>query len=280
MVFKNLNFDSMLYLLTIFVDSQDHSIHKSITIFLISFFSNTFSAISGGGAGLFQLPALILSGVPYYQALASHKLATVSLGIGGSLRNYKSLRKDIYIAVQILIFGLPGVIFGASLVEFISEQYLYLTLGVFSILLAFYSFIRSDLGLTSVNNNLNLTHKIRFLIFIFFIGILNGSISSGTGLLVTILLIKTFGIDFLRAISLTFFTVGIFWNFTGAIYLSKIGTVPQNILFLLLIGSFAGGYFGAHLSKLKGNELVKKTFTTVCLLVGISLLIKSIKTFF
>ena len=279
MVFKNLNFDSMLYLLTIFVDSQDHSIYKSITIFLISFFSNTFSAISGGGAGLFQLPALILSGVPYYQALASHKLATVALGIGGSLRNYKSLRNDIYIALQILIFGLPGVIFGASLVEFISEQYLYLTLGVFSILLAFYSFIRSDLGLTSVNNNLIFIHKIRFLIFIFFIGILNGSISSGTGLLVTILLIKTFGIDFLRAISLTFFTVGIFWNFTGAIYLSKIGTVPQNILFLLLIGSFAGGYFGAHLSKLKGNELVKKTFTTVCLLVGISLFIKSIKTF-
>ena len=279
MVFKNLNFDSMLYLLTIFVDSQDYPIYKSITIFLISFFSNTFSAISGGGAGLFQLPALILSGVPYYQALASHKLATVALGIGGSLRNYKSLRNDIYIAVQILIFGLPGVIFGASLVEFISEQYLYLTLGVFSILLAFYSFIRSDLGLTSVNKNLNLTHKIRFLIFIFFIGILNGSISSGTGLLVTILLIKTFGIDFLRAISLTFFTVGIFWNFTGAIYLSKIGTVPQNILFLLLIGSFAGGYFGAHLSKLKGNVLVKKTFTTVCLLVGISLFIKSIMSF-
>ena len=279
MVFKNLNFDSMLYLLTIFLDSQDHSIYKTITIFLISFFSNTFSAISGGGAGLFQLPALILSGVPYYQALASHKLATVALGIGGSLRNYKSLRNDIYIAVQILIFGLPGVIFGASLVEFISEQYLYLTLGVFSILLAFYSFIRSDLGLTSVNNNLNFFHKIRFLILIFFIGILNGSISSGTGLLVTILLIKTFGIDFLRAISLTFFTVGIFWNFTGAIYLSKIGTVPQNILFLLLIGSFAGGYFGAHLSKLKGNVLVKKTFTTVCLLVGISLFIKSIMSF-
>ena len=279
MVFKNLNFDSMLYLLTIFVDSQDHSIYKSITIFLISFFSNTFSAISGGGAGLFQLPALILSGVPYYQALASHKLATVALGIGGSLRNYKSLGNDIYIAVQILIFGLPGVIFGASLVEFISEQYLYLTLGVFSILLAFYSFIRSDLGLTSVNNNLNLTHKIRFLIFIFFIGILNGSISSGTGLLVTILLIKTFGIDFLRAISLTFFTVGIFWNFTGAIFLSKIGSVPLNIYLLLIVGSFIGGYLGAHLSKLKGNKLIKKTFTSVCLFIGISLLFKSILLF-
>ena len=269
----------MFYLLTIFLDTPVHSLYKNITIFLISFFSNTFSAISGGGAGLFQLPALILLGVPYYQALASHKLATVALGIGGSLRNYKSLKNDIYVARQILIFGLPGVIFGASMVEFISEKYLYLFLGLFSILLALYSYFRSDLGLTSVDNKLNLIHKIRFLIFIFFIGILNGSISSGTGLLVTILLIKTFGMDFLRAISLTFFTVGIFWNFIGAIFLSKIGTIQPNILLLLLIGSFAGGYFGAHLSKLKGNALIRKTFTTVCFLVGISLFIKSIMSF-
>ena len=71
----------MLYLLTTLLDSSDLSLFKSIYIFLISFLSNTFSAISGGGAGLLQLPALILSGVPYYQALASHKLATVALGI-------------------------------------------------------------------------------------------------------------------------------------------------------------------------------------------------------
>tara|TARA_B100000941_G_scaffold277453_1_gene240973 strand:+ start:93 stop:905 length:813 start_codon:yes stop_codon:yes gene_type:complete len=269
----------MLYLLTTLVDIADQSLYKSISIFLISFFSNTFSAISGGGAGLLQLPALILFGVPYYQALASHKLATVALGLGGSLRNYKSLRNDIYIAWQILIFGLPGVIFGASIVEFLSEQYLYLFLGIFSILLAVYSFFKSDLGLSSGNSKLNLNHKIRFIILIFLIGILNGSISSGTGLMVTILLIKTFEMDFLRAIGLTFFTVGIFWNFTGAIFLSKIGSVPSNILILLIIGSFAGGYIGAHFSKIKGNILIKKTFTIVCFLVGFSLLIKSIISF-
>ena len=269
----------MLYLLTTSVDNIHHSLFNGISIFLISFFSNTFSAISGGGAGLLQLPALILYGVPYYQALASHKFATVALGIGGSLRNHKTLRNDFYIASQILIFGLPGVIYGASIVEFISEQYLYLFLGIFSILLAFYSYFKSDLGLSSGNKKPNLISKIRFLIFIFLIGILNGSISSGTGLLVTILLIKTFGMDFLRAISMTFFTVGIFWNFTGAAFLTKIGSVPPNLLIFLIIGSFTGGYFGAHLSILKGNILIKKTFTIVSFLVGSSLLIKSIISF-
>ena len=157
---------------------------------------------------------------------------------------------------------------------------MYLILGIISILLAFYSFFKPDFGLSSGNNKLYLFHKIRFLILVFLIGILNGSISSGTGLLVTILLIKTFEMDFLRAISSTFFTVGIFWNFIGAVSLIRIGSVPSNILIILIIGSFTGGYFGAHLSKLNGNILIKKTFTTVCILVGISLLIKSIRSFF
>ncbi len=269
----------MPYLLSTLLGNVDHYIFKSIYIFLISFFSNTFSAISGGGAGLLQLPALILSGVPYYQALASHKLATVALGIGGSLRHYKSLGNDISVAWQILIFGLPGVILGSSIVEYISEKYLYLILGIISILLAFYSFLKPDLGLSSGNNKLDLVQKIRFSIFIFLIGILNGSISSGTGLLVTILLIKTFEMDFLRAISMTFFTVGIFWNFLGAVLLTRMGSFPLNILIVLIIGSFTGGYLGAHLSKLNGNNLIKKTFITVCIFVGISLLIKSTKSF-
>ena len=207
---------------------------------------------------------MILFGIPYYQALASHKLATVALGLGGSLKNYKLIKKEFFVAWQILIFGLPGVIFGTSIVEYISEEYLYFFLGIISILLAFYSFLKSDLGMSSVIKENNSINKIRFAISIFIIGILNGSISSGTGLLVTILLIKTFGMDFFRAVSLTFFTVGIFWNFTGAFFLSKIGTVPTNISILLIVGSFTGGFFGAHLSNLKGNSLIKKTFTLVC----------------
>ena len=265
----------MHYLSTTLINKFNYSFYEGIFIFLISFFSNAFSAISGGGAGLMQLPALILSGVPYHQALASHKLATVALGLGGSLRNYKSLNNDINIAWQILVFGLPGVIFGASIVEFISEQYLYLFLGMISILLAIYSFFKSDLGLSPENNVLNSIQKIRFLIFIFLIGIMNGSVSSGTGLLVTILLIKLYKLDFLRAVSLTFFTVGIFWNAIGAIFLSRIGFVPTNLLMILILGSFTGGFIGAHLSNLNGNKLIKNTFTIVCLLVGVSLLLKS-----
>ena len=65
----------------------------------------------------------------------------------------------------------------------------------------------------------------------------------------------------------------------GAISLSKIGIVSLNLLLILIVGSFTGGFLGAHLSKLKGNKLIKKTFIIVCFFVGISLLIKSLISF-
>ena len=260
--------------------NQNTSFLDQILIFLASLFSNLFSAIAGGGAGLIQLPTLLLFGIPYSQALASHKLATVALGLGGSLRHSKSLKNDINLVIQLLVFGIPGVLIGSLIINYLSEDLLYFFVSIISIFIGLYSFFKPNLGLISKRKKLSFQSKLKFNFLVFAIGILNGSISSGTGLLVTILLVKLIGMDFLRAISLTFLTVGIFWNATGGIALSKLATLQINILVLLIIGSFLGGYLGAHLSNLKGNKLIKNLFTSVCLLIGISLLLKSIRNLF
>ena len=260
-----------------FLDShinQDLSIVSQFIVFIISYLSNLFSSIAGGGAGLIQLPALILLGIPYYKALAIHKIATVALGIGGSIRNYKNLKKNYFIIFQLIIFGIPGVIFGTFIVKLISDEYLYLLLAIFTIILGIYSFIKPDLGLVSIQKKIDIFTILKFNSLAFIVGILNGSISSGTGLLITLLLIKTFGLDFLSSISITFLTVGIFWNAAGAIALSKIGSLPLNILSILILGSFLGGFCGAHLSNLKGNKFIKKLFTCLCFLIGLTLILK------
>ena len=254
--------------------NQDLTFVNQCIIFIISYLSNLFSSIAGGGAGLIQLPALILFGIPYYKALAVHKIATVALGIGGSIRNYKNLERNYFIIIQLLIFGIPGVILGTFIVALISEEYLYLSLAIFTIGLGIYSFIKPNLGLISIEKKIGALTYLKFNSISFIIGILNGSISSGTGLLVTILLIQTFGLDFLSSISITFLTVGIFWNAAGAIALSKIGSLPLNILTVLIIGSFLGGFCGAHLSNLKGNKFIKKLFICLCFFIGFALIFK------
>ena len=262
----------MNIIILVYYINEDLNIISQFIIFLISYLSNLFSSIAGGGAGLIQLPALILFGLPYYKALAAHKIATVALGIGGSIRNYKNLEKNYLIILQLLIFGIPGAILGTFIVKLISDEYLYLLLAIFTIILGIYSFINPNLGLISIQKKIEPFTYIKFNSIAFLIGIINGSISSGTGLLVTILLIKTFGLDFLSSISITFITVGIFWNAVGAIALSQIGLLPLNILSILILGSFLGGFSGAHLSNLKGNKFIKKLFTILCFLIGLTLI--------
>ena len=126
----------------------------------------------------------------------------------------------------------------------------------------------------SIQKKIGTSTYLKFNTLVFIIGILNGSISSGTGILVTILLIKTFGLDFLSSISITFISVGIFWNAAGAVALSKIGFIPLNILSILILGSFLGGFSGAHLSNLKGNKFIKKLFTCLCFFIGMTLIFK------
>ena len=90
-----------------------NDIISQILLGFISFLSNFISALSGGGAGLIQLPALIFFGLPFSKALATHKVASVALGFGASVPHLKKNNLQIKYAFLILISGLPGVLLGA-----------------------------------------------------------------------------------------------------------------------------------------------------------------------
>jgi len=85
---------------------------------------------------------------------------------------------------------------------------------------------------------------------LFLIGVLNGSLTSGTGLFVTLWLVRWFGLDYRRAIAYTLI-----------------------LLPALLLGSLIGGYLGAHLAIRSGNRWIKRAFEIVTLLIGVKLVI-------
>ena len=80
----------------------------------IAVVANGLSAFAGGGAGLMQLPALILLGLPFASALATHKLASVALGVGAAGRHWRASSLDPHISLLVLLAGVPGVWVGAS----------------------------------------------------------------------------------------------------------------------------------------------------------------------
>ena len=245
---------------------------EQLLIFIISLVANLFSALSGGGAGLIQLPALIFLGLPFGLALATHKVATIALGFGATARHLKENRIERDFALVMLISGVPGVIAGASFILQVPDQAAKLALGILTMGLSIYSFFSPELGQTYQLKN---RHRKGYVIggmVLFIIGILNGSLTSGTGLFVTLWLIRWFGFDYKLAVAYTLVFVGLFWNASGAITLGILGDIYWLWIPALLLGSFIGGYIGAHLSIVKGNKVIKRSFEVVTLLIGLKLI--------
>jgi uncharacterized protein len=242
-------------------------------LFLISLVANIFSAFAGGGAGLLQFPVLIFLGLPFGIALATHKVASVALGVGATIRNLREGSLQRQLTIFIISFGLPGVILGASVILFVPDRSAEIALGVLTVGLGLYSVFKPELGQKVKTFSPDVWRYAVGGLILFIIGILNGSLTSGTGLFVTLWLVQWFGMDYKRAVAHTLVLVGLFWNGSGAITLGIIGEIRWDWLPALLLGSVIGGYVGAHLAITRGNRWIKRAFEAITLAVGLKLII-------
>ncbi|MEW6416245.1 MAG: sulfite exporter TauE/SafE family protein [Pseudomonadota bacterium] len=245
---------------------------EQLILFVASLAANFFSALSGGGAGLIQFPMLIFLGLPFGVALATHKVASVALGLGATLRHLKESHLERRFSLIILGAGLPGVVLGAVTILQIPERAATLALGVLTLGLGLYSVFKPRLGLDHAPANREGWGLAGGIAGLFVVGFLNGSITSGTGLFLTLWLIRWFGLDYTRAVAYTLILCGLVWNGTGALVLGVIGTVAWHWMPALLAGSILGGYLGSHLAIRKGNLWIKRAFEIVTLLIGVKLI--------
>ncbi|MEN9897279.1 MAG: hypothetical protein RLZZ66_928 [Pseudomonadota bacterium] len=245
---------------------------EQLIVLVAALVANTFSALAGGGAGLIQFPVLLFLGLPFSVALATHKVASVALGIGATVRYLKEDMVQKQFAVFMLLVGVPAVILGSFIAIELPDTLAKKGLGLLTMSLGIYSMFQSQLGQLHTPKNQDKRGLIMGGAWLFFIGFLNGSIASGTGLFATILLVKWFGFDYKRAVAYTLIIVGLFWNGVGGVTLALISEVKWAWIPMLLIGSFVGGYLGAHLAVLKGNLWIKRGYEIVTILVGLNLL--------
>ena len=243
---------------------------------LIAVVANALSAVAGGGAGLVQLPALILLGLPFASALATHKLASVALGLGAAGRHWRASSLDPRLCLLLLLAGLPGVWIGASSVLALPDRFATAALGLLTLSLGVYSTQRPELGANDRQRQRNGLQKLIGSAILFALGVLNGSLTSGSGLFVTVWLVRWYGLSYPRAVAHTLILVGLFWNGSGALILGFSDEIHWSWVPALIVGSLVGGYLGAHLSIQKGSRIVKSVFEWLALLMGVSLLVRSL----
>lgn len=250
--------------------------NEYLVLFVVSYIANTFSAFAGGGAGLIQLPLLIFLGLPFSIALATHKVASIALGVGATIRHLRAGKLDFKFSLIILLTGLPGVVSGGFIIVRIPESMAEFSLGILTIALGVYSALKPELGQQLYQRNRTALGLIAGGMVLCFIGVLNGSLTSGTGLFVTLWLVRWFGLDYRTAVAYTLVLVGVFWNASGAITLGLLSTIQWDWLPALVLASLLGGFTGAHLAIVSKNLWIKRVFELITILVGVKLILGSI----
>ncbi|UXI01955.1 sulfite exporter TauE/SafE family protein [Photobacterium sp. TY1-4] len=247
---------------------------NTLGLLLGSLISNTLASLSGGGAGLIQFPLLIFLGLPFAIALATHKVASVALGLGAAVKHLRGGQLDWRLTGFVILAGMAGVIAGANLILFVPGRQAEAALGLLILGLGLYSVTKSSLGQHAQPRHRDTRGMLLGGIGLAAIGVLNGSLTAGSGLFVTLFLIRWFGFDYKQAVALTMISVGLFWNGIGAAAMYLAGAeIYWPWLPILLAGSLLGGYLGAHLASRKSNTLIKRCFETLTFLIGLKLLI-------
>ena len=114
-----------------------------IILFSVSFIANLFASVSGGGAGFVQFPLLILMGLPFAEALGTHKVAVIFLGVGALSKKKSEHGKfnlDRQIALLMLLIGCPAVVAGTLIVISVPSQIAEIAVGLITIAAVIYTF--------------------------------------------------------------------------------------------------------------------------------------------
>lgn len=247
---------------------------NTFALFLGSLFANTLASLSGGGAGLLQFPLLIFFGLPFSVALATHKIASVALGLGAAYTHIKNKSFSVSVAVYLICVGSIGVVIGANIVLLIPEDLAQKMLGAMILALGIYSRLKKQLGQEEVQTNRDPLGWCIGGIGLMLIGVINGSLTAGSGLLVTLFLVRWFGYSYKQAVALTMLCVGLFWNGIGGIAVAQAGApIYWPWLPVLLLGSFLGGSLGAYLTTRYSNKVIKTCFEVLTFAVGVKLLV-------
>jgi uncharacterized membrane protein YfcA len=245
---------------------------ETLELLLLGFTASFFSALAGGGAGLLQFPALILLGLPFGAAVATHKVAVVALGVGSTARHLREGGIDWRWLGLMTAIGVPGVVLGTRIALTIPDRAGKLAFGAINIGLGVYSILRPQLGLAAQPRNRSGRGFHIGCGLVFVVGWLTGLIPSGPGVFTTLLFLIWFGFDYRQAVACTMIMVGLLWNAAGGITAAWSGPVQWHWIPALVIGGLLGGYAGAHMGLLRGNRFIKRAYESLTLLMGASLI--------
>lgn len=241
-----------------------------VLIAVVGVVSGVLSGISGGGASMLMMPALIFVGLPPQQAVATNKMNGLGAAFGGLMAFAKTghIRKDILrvmIPLAIVIGLVTPFVFAA-----IESDVFQVLLGVILILLVPTLFIKKRSLSVS-------TKKHRLAGYSAYSGVLTiqAIFGSGVGSLALFVLTLLLGTSKIEANATKRAVTAVLTPITFvALLIGGYVDVPYGIVGLISI--FIGTHFGSKLALKKGEGFVTMAMATTITIASIVLIAKAL----
>ena len=217
-------------------------------------------AIAGGG-GLIMLPALLFSGVPPIQALATNKLQSV-FGTGVATRNFARAGlvrwRDHKLAIALVFVGATA---GVLLVQMIDASVLNLIIPLLLVSVAMYVLVSPRMSDEDAHHRLS---ERGYAPVGGLIGLYDGFFGPGTGTFFTTSLVALRGYGLTRATAVTKLL-----NFTSNVASVLFFALGGQMLWLLGLcmaaGAMLGGWLGSHSAIRFGARLIRPLLVVISL---------------
>lgn len=251
------------------------AIELSAEILALLFFTGMLAgmvdAIAGGG-GLIALPALLATGMPPTQALATNKLQ----GSFGTFSSSLYFIRNNLIRLSELKFMIActfvGAAMGTLIVQRISTQFLASVIPLLLIAIALYFLLSPTIS------DEHRTPRVSPLLFSltigFGVGFYDGFFGPGAGSFFAIGFVGLLGFGLTRATAHTKI-LNLTSNLASLSFFIISGHVVWSIGLTMGLGQMIGARFGARLVVKRGVRLIRPMIVLVCILISTKLLLES-----
>ena len=275
----------------------------SFLIVVISIFAGTLGAILGLGGGIIVIPALTLFlGIDIRYAIGASIVSVIATSSGAAARYIRDHMTNIRLAIFLEVATTTGALCGAVLSSFIQSRYLFILFSLLLLHSAFMMWRRGQeekkdvkkgdnkghpwahhLKLNSHYPDFHLGKDVEYLVesvplgfmYMFGAGIISGLLGIGSGVLKVLAMDSAMKLPIKVSSATSNFMIGVTAAASAGAYYMK-GEILPEIAAPVAIGVLIGSFIGAHLMAKMHNDLIRKIFVVVLIIISIQMGIRGI----
>jgi uncharacterized membrane protein YfcA len=238
-------------------------------IFAVSFFATILSSMSGAGSSMITIPAWILMGYPLPVAICT---GNVNGALWTPVAAYNYLGKvktERGLASSLIIFGLVGAYFGATVVANADAGLLQQVFGGIILFLVILVQQKKEFGIAVVQPRVN---SLLTGLMAMPLGFYETFFGSGNGIFTSYMLIKARGLNLPTALGY-YYLISFTWCCYGAYLLLLNGYGSLELILPSSLGGILGAHFGSKIGHKRGTGFIRQIFIVLGAFLGMKLLL-------